>query len=136
MCELLIDPRQNNSAIDVDRKVIIDIMNQLYAQTKNNAGELDINKLLILLLDHTMKHFYHEERILIDIGFTGIYSHQKAHNYLIEQITELMEWHENNVEQINIGRINYLYSIYGYHFMIMDEDITKFIMDFCDVDNI
>lgn len=53
------------------------------------------------IINHLIKHFEYEEKVLLQIGYEGTQNHKKIHNHLLVRVQEI----KNAVE---IGSMDYI----------------------------
>ncbi len=74
--------------IDVEHKKLVSIINELYDVLYLDFGEYNKRKdsLFNKVLDYTVYHFEHEERLMYFFGYTGYDLHKVQHQAFISEI--------------------------------------------------
>ena len=125
--EFTSDMRCNHNDIDAEHFAIIQSIQNINSALVFRRERLIIANSFRSLYGKAASHFYNEERIMSSIGYFGIFEQRIAHRYLLEQISVLKEWHENNEIRSKFGGIIPLYKLLANHFVTMDKDIGIFI---------
>ena len=80
-------------AIDEEHKLLVGLLNELgEAQARVAPPEL-VDKVLQRLIDYVGVHFAHEERLMLENGYTGAPEHLEAHRHLNERVQHMVEQH-------------------------------------------
>jgi len=75
--------------IDDDHRRLVDLFNILNHSVAENADKDYISAVLEELINCTIWHFSHEERLMLMYRYTGIDEHRIEHRELIESVREL-----------------------------------------------
>jgi hemerythrin-like metal-binding protein len=77
------------ASIDAQHKKLVAILNNLYeAMSKGQANQV-LGKLLAELVDYTIVHFAHEERLFKQHGYVEASAHKMEHDALTAQVKKL-----------------------------------------------
>jgi hemerythrin len=79
------------TAMDVQHKQLVAMVNQLYEAMRLSKGDAVIGSILPSLVLYTKSHFAAEEKVMKESGFPGLAAHQALHQQLTKQATELLE---------------------------------------------
>ena len=77
--------------IDEDHRKLLDIFNVLIHSLKNEESPDYLLAVLDELINCTVWHFSHEERLMLKYGYEDIEEHKLAHKELIVSATELKQ---------------------------------------------
>ena len=81
-----------NPELDADHRQYIALVNELNGaiidQQRNKA---DIERILTLILEHTIVHFSHEEKLFIENGYPGAQKHAQTHSALISKLNQALK---------------------------------------------
>lgn len=72
--------------IDNDHKEIVNLMNQLYELNLSKATKSVLLRVMIDLVEVTEKHFRNEEKLMQEIEYFGLSSHQIIHKELLKNL--------------------------------------------------
>ncbi|WP_168205956.1 bacteriohemerythrin [Geobacter sp. FeAm09] len=76
-------------AMDKEHQRLIEIINNLYGAMRSGRGQDAIGTILDELVAYTKTHFSHEERLMQDAGYGGYDEQKRAHEALVQQVTEI-----------------------------------------------
>jgi len=72
--------------IDDDHKVLVNLMNQLEAQTKNELGFANVQKTFLSLIQKTEEHFSDEEKHMESQEYPELTRHKFIHSKLLSDL--------------------------------------------------
>ncbi|MCL1893792.1 MAG: bacteriohemerythrin [Holophagaceae bacterium] len=73
------DMATGNAIVDDQHKQLIDSLNQLFDAHKSGKGSKEVKRMMIFLVDYTVKHFTEEEGILTKYNYPDLDNHKKIH---------------------------------------------------------
>jgi hemerythrin-like metal-binding protein len=76
--------------IDEEHRTILDMINRLDAMPTDRGGQLT-REVLLDLRDYTVRHFKHEESLLLSAEFPGADAHIAEHRALTRKVESLLE---------------------------------------------
>jgi hemerythrin-like metal-binding protein len=76
--------------IDADHKLLLSLINQVYACVGANEEYATLGSVLQTLADYTDYHFQREEALLAEVGFPALAAHQELHVKLAAQVSEIL----------------------------------------------
>jgi hemerythrin len=80
-----------DNALDAQHKQILSIVNDLH-QIKDADKDIDVLKALMdRLVQYTMSHFQHEERLMREFGYPDLANHKAEHDSMRRRTRELRE---------------------------------------------
>jgi len=94
--------------IDNQHKVLVDIINRLYAAFGSNSNKKEIKKNLKELVDYTVYHFGNEEEYFNKFGYRDTPAHLEQHRKFIERIQKFGEEFEHGDSTVSLDIINFL----------------------------
>ena len=74
-----------DDSLDTQHKVIIGLINELYAAVLANRPDVDLKGIMDRLLRYTITHFQHEEQLMLECGFPDLQAHKLLHERLRQQ---------------------------------------------------
>jgi hemerythrin-like metal-binding protein len=77
------------SQMDKEHQRLIDIINNMYSAMRSGRSGDVIGSILDELIDYTKTHFAHEEKLMLEAGYTGFDVQKHAHVALVNQIIEI-----------------------------------------------
>jgi hemerythrin len=80
-----------DDSLDTQHKVIIGLINELYAAVGANAPDVDLKGIMDRLLRYTITHFQHEEQLMLECGFPGLQAHKLLHERLRQRTVDLRD---------------------------------------------
>ena len=83
-----------NNEIDEQHKDLIQIGNVLINLSLEGTNQKEIMKQLEILMDHTVKHFAAEEKILEQVDYPDIKNHKEIHKALLSKALQLKDSYE------------------------------------------
>lgn len=94
--------------IDSQHKILVDIINKLYASFGSNSTKKEIKKNLNELLDYTVYHFGNEEKYFAKFGYKDSPAHLAQHQKFIERIKKFADEFEDGDSTVSLDIINFL----------------------------
>jgi hemerythrin len=79
------------SAMDLQHKLLIEMINQLDDAVRVSTKNPAIQKVLALLVQYTTSHFEDEEKLMQETGYAGFEEHCTVHRKLLRAVTDVME---------------------------------------------
>ena len=77
------------SSIDEEHKVLIDLLNRFGEILEHGDKVEDARALFDDIIEHTVAHFDHEERVMRNIGYRELRKHKRQHEVLLENAATL-----------------------------------------------
>ncbi|MEG7524031.1 MAG: bacteriohemerythrin [Chromatiales bacterium] len=78
-----------NPSIDQDHKIIVKLINQLYAQIGTMEDQKALGSALNTLIDYTLYHFSREERVMLACRYPSFEDHKRQHEKLTDQVADI-----------------------------------------------
>ncbi len=88
--------------IDNDHKALIKIINQF----ENEKTLIGTHALLIELSEYSKRHFYDEEKILLDMGYPEYHEHLVEHNWLTYSLTIIVSSFNSPSKNFDVSLIH------------------------------
>ena len=95
-------------SIDKQHKVLIDLVNALFAEMNAGHGKQAISSALKKLIDYTASHFGYEEELFDRYDFPDKRSHKELHKKLVAQVLEFQEQFESGTADISLELMEFL----------------------------
>jgi hemerythrin-like metal-binding protein len=114
--------------IDIQHKVIIKVLNELYNVVMINNKEEKLDDIINELVQYTKYHFNEEEILMKRINFPIEEDHIKKHNDFIEKIKEIIERRKKGDNFIAIDIINFLKDWLIDHILVEDKKYAEYII--------
>ncbi|MFH2130808.1 MAG: bacteriohemerythrin [bacterium] len=119
----------NDPFIDSQHKNIIKAINALIDAIDDRKTSLFCTKLHKALESYAERHFFHEEKILLENHFPGLAQHQKEHDSFTKRIDELsakFDRDEPNIE-VQLQMLDFLKEWLYKHILTSDRAYADFI---------
>ncbi len=81
----------NIEEVDDDHKKLVGMVNRIHDELAEGADKDALADLLEELISYTSWHFRHEERLMQESAYEGLFDHKTEHENLVGQATELYE---------------------------------------------
>lgn len=94
--------------IDSQHKVLVDIINKLYASFGSKSTKKEIKKTLDELVDYTIYHFGNEENYFEKFGYKDTPAHLDQHHQFVERIKKFVDEFEDGDSTVSLDIINFL----------------------------
>lgn len=113
--------------VDTDHRELIELINQLHDRLKFGAKRSAIVNLFADLHGRVSKHFAYEEAIMRSRHYDQYEEHQADHQYLLDEITNIMcDW-EGNSRVNNEATTERLYGWFCRHFQTHDARLHNLV---------
>jgi len=84
---------------DEEHKKLIRMINSLHEAMKSGKGKELLTKILDDSTEYALKHFAHEEKIMVEYRYPEYKAHKALHGEFIKTVTELIKRHEQKLLQ-------------------------------------
>ncbi len=113
--------------IDIQHKVIIKILNELYSIVIIDKDSYKIDDILNELINYTVYHFGEEEKLFEKYGFNLKESHIKEHRDFEKEVTCMVaNGGKKNNETFVINLINFLKEWLTEHILVTDQKYVEY----------
>lgn len=113
-------------SMDSHHKKLFDIINKLNDAMKEGKGEEAAGRTIKELLDYTHYHFGEEEKLLEQIGYSGLESQKRAHRMFTDKLEEYMKEADAGLAIFVSSKVvNTAIDWLKEHIMRMDTQYTK-----------
>jgi hemerythrin len=113
--------------IDDDHRRLIGLFNELNRAVAAGESAGYLAATLEELINCTVWHFSHEERLMLKHGFPGIEPHKAAHRELIEAVRELQAKLAQSGHAVTQDEILYLDRWLTEHILTVDQGLGAFL---------
>lgn len=101
----LIDWNSNFSVdlaeFDLEHQKLVAMINSLHAAMKAGKGREAMGTLLDEISDYVLKHFAHEEKLMVQHSYPKYKEHKTAHDDFVKKVKELRSLHDQKLLQAN-----------------------------------
>ena len=115
--------------IDDQHKVLVDIINKLYAAFGSNNNKKEIRKNLKELVDYTVYHFGNEEKYFKEFDYKDTQQHVQQHHKFVEKIKNFANEFENGDATVSLDIINFLKDWLINHILKIDSRYVSFLKE-------
>ncbi|WP_378954770.1 bacteriohemerythrin [Pelosinus sp. sgz500959] len=84
----------NVPEFDEEHKKLVQMINSLHDAMKSGKGKELLTKILDEATDYTLKHFVHEEKIMVQYKYPEYKEHKATHDEFAKKIVELRNLHD------------------------------------------
>ena len=119
----------NHAAIDMQHREIFEQINSLSERLNEGADDIEVRDLLNYLNIYSKKHFFDEEKLMVQYNYYGIHKQKKQHTQFRNEIDELSQMLRKNVqaselaERMEITLLRYFVN----HINQVDKELANFI---------
>jgi len=80
-----------DTSLDSQHMIILGLINELYAAVSSNQEQSNLKSIVERLMNYTITHFQHEERIMLEHDYPDLHNHKQQHENLRRQTMALCE---------------------------------------------
>ncbi|WP_456412445.1 bacteriohemerythrin [Thiolapillus sp.] len=113
--------------IDEDHRRLVDLFNLLSHSVMEGDAPNYIQALMDELINCTIWHFSHEERLMLKYGYEGLGEHKKEHQELIESIKALQRRSLQESKPFTSSDIKFLEHWLTGHILGADMDLGEYL---------
>ncbi len=113
--------------IDLDHRQLVGVINDLYEAMKQGQGFELINQTIDHLIEYVGKHFDHEEAIMREAGFPGMFNHEKEHQRFRALVLEMDMRRRAGSGPTASELLNYLSDWLRDHVTSTDKDLGRYL---------
>lgn len=115
--------------IDEQHKIMVRLVNELYAGIIQKTDEEVVRKTLEELVQYTIVHFAVEESLMRIFDYPQYEEHKKHHQDLTTQVRDLYTKIQTGEAQISMELLNFLRAWLTNHIMIEDKHYSPYFLD-------
>jgi len=121
--------RLGHEAIDIQHEEIFAQINRLSNKINEGADNLEVRDLLNYLNTYAKKHFFDEEKLMLEYNYYGLHKQKKQHTQFKNEIDELSQLLRKKVPAIDLAlRIETtLLRYFTTHVSGLDKELSDFI---------
>ena len=116
----------NIPVIDMQHKVIVKILNELYEVVLVNNEEEKMSDIINELMQYTIYHFEEEEKLFEKHNFKESKDHKKEHQKFINEIKSIEIKQKSGETFLAFYLINFLKDWLIDHILVSDQEYVKF----------
>ncbi|WP_456405957.1 bacteriohemerythrin [Thiolapillus sp.] len=113
--------------IDDDHRKLIDLFNLLNHAVEEGDSADYIHALLEELINCTVWHFSHEERLMLKYAYDGLAEHKQEHQELIRSIKALQQQLLNEGKTVSLDDLEFLEHWLTGHILGTDMDLGAYL---------
>lgn len=113
--------------IDDDHQKLVDLFNILAHSVEKGDTANYINAVMAELINCTVWHFSHEERLMLKYGYSGLEEHRKEHQELVESARALQQKVLQENKQISDEDIEFLEQWLTGHILGADMELGSYL---------
>ena len=113
-----------NTQIDQEHKVLIAIVNDLYAAINAGSGQAAVGKAMTAMIDYTNTHFSHEEALMQQYRYVDFEKHRKQHEGFVSRLNSLKDAYESNSPEAGSQLLNLLGNWWTTHITVYDRKLA------------
>jgi methyl-accepting chemotaxis protein len=115
--------------VDSQHKVLVDIINKLYASFGSNKNKKEIKKNLKELVDYTIYHFGNEEEYFRRFGYKDTSAHIVQHGKFVERIKKFADEFEGGDSTVSLDIVSFLKDWLINHILKVDVKYVAFLKE-------
>ncbi|WP_235956986.1 bacteriohemerythrin [Fundidesulfovibrio magnetotacticus] len=115
--------------IDEQHRVLVDMINKLYAAMKGGKGKDVMEKLLDGLAEYTVKHFGTEEQYFDQFRYPETGAHKKLHEDLKAKVVDFIGKYKSGQAAISMDLMEFLKEWLETHIVKTDKRYARFFLD-------
>ncbi len=115
--------------IDEQHKVLVKLLNNLYAAIVQKQDADMIDKIIAELVQYTVIHFAVEESLMRIFDYPQYEEHKKHHKSLSSQVLDIQQKVKNREATVSMDLLNFLRSWLTNHIMIEDKHYSPYFIE-------
>jgi methyl-accepting chemotaxis protein len=115
--------------IDDQHRILVDIINKLYASFGSSNNKKEIKKNLKELVDYTVFHFGNEENYFKSFGYKDTPAHLEQHKMFVDKIKNFANEFEDGDSTVSLDIINFLKDWLINHILKIDVRYVPFLKE-------
>jgi len=115
--------------IDIQHKVIVRILNELYDIIIGNNEEDRISEIIKELVQYTEYHFSEEEKMFDKYGYVNENEHKKEHQKFVKEIHLVISQMNTDKGMLAIELMNFLKDWLTEHILDTDQEYVKYFKE-------
>jgi methyl-accepting chemotaxis protein len=115
--------------IDDQHKVLVDLINEVYANYGKSGNKKKTSKVLEELVDYTVYHFGNEETYFNKFGYKDTPNHISQHNMFVDKIKKIAHDFDSGDASISIDLVDFLKDWLINHILKTDTKYVPFMKE-------
>ncbi|MFZ5425419.1 MAG: bacteriohemerythrin [Thermodesulfobacteriota bacterium] len=115
--------------IDDQHRVLVDMVNKLYAAMKSGQGKGVLEKLLDGLAEYTVQHFGTEEKYFDQFKYSETTQHKRIHEDLKGKVVDFINQYKSGKANVSMDLMNFLKDWLVNHICKTDKRYVKTFLD-------
>lgn len=116
----------NVEEIDKQHQKLIDILNNLYISTHEDASKEKLTEILNALIQYTVIHFDTEEKFMRECRYPGYEEHKAEHEALKTEVLKFSKAYREGTETVSFELLNFLRKWLTNHILRSDKKYSKY----------
>ena len=123
------DPRYSVDIAEIDRehRNLFALLDTLYAAMQEGKADQVIAKILERVVDYTVLHFAHEERLFAQYGYPDAAAHKAEHARLTAQAKGLAARLKSRQGDVPVATLKFLCDWLAQHILGADQQYSAFL---------
>ncbi len=113
--------------IDEQHVKLVELLNKLYAAMKSGKGNDALGKILNDLVEYTVYHFDHEEKLFARLGYPQAQAHAREHAALKAKVSEFAAAFKAGKAKVTTDILNFLKDWVVNHIKVTDKKYSPFL---------
>lgn len=115
--------------VDEDHRRLVDLFNILNHSVREGESTDYIEAVLTELINCTVWHFSHEERLMLKHAYAGLAEHRKEHQELIDSVKKVQQTFRQGGRQISDEQLAYLEQWLTEHILVADMQMGSYLAE-------
>ena len=115
--------------VDEDHRRLVDLFNVLHHAVEEGDAPDYVDAVLEELINLTVWHFSHEERLMLKFGYGEFEEHKAEHSELIASVRKLQENFRAGGKQLSGDDIEFLERWLTEHILVTDMKLGAFLVE-------
>jgi len=115
--------------IDDQHKVLVDLINDVYANFGKDGNKRTVSKVLNELVNYTVFHFGNEEQYFKKFGYNDSENHNKQHKMFVDKIKKIAHDFDSGDATISLDLVDFLKDWLINHILKIDKKYVSFFKE-------
>jgi methyl-accepting chemotaxis protein/hemerythrin len=117
----------NIKQIDEQHQVLVAMINELHRAMKLKQSNAAIGSILDRLVEYTVNHFGHEEKLFAQYGYPEEKAHVEIHRKLVAQVSDIQKKFEDGEAMVSMELMTFLKDWLVNHIQGTDKKYSSFL---------
>jgi hemerythrin-like metal-binding protein len=115
------------SSIDGQHQNLFAVARELYAAMNSGQGKAAVGRVLDHLVQYTVVHFAHEERLMAEHGYPALAHHREKHAALTRQVLAFQTEYDAGRAAMSVQLLQFLRTWLEHHIRTDDQAYAPFL---------